>query len=821
MYMVVKLENVYNSTGLVLEDKSNLINVEITNSLIENIPSAFWDAIKNVRQLSLRRNNLTKIPNMIRNFTKLQKLTLKGNSISEISHQDVLFISKIKVVDLAKNQIEFWPNYIDASEVTATSFILKLDLSYNNLKHLFANSFWQLPSLAFLNLSNNKLSSFDKDLFKGLSMVTTIDLKSNNITIIYALSFRTNFVLEKLYLQHNDISIVQDGAFFNSKEMKHLNLSYNHLTTLANTWTFGLRYLDVLDISYNQISWIRPNFFHQSSHLKYLNISHNHLQRVLPNVFSSLSDLKVLSLSHNQIEHLNKQSLNGMHSLTDLDLSSNGLAVCLQDGLVLADLSMPSLHFLNFSANRLLVLPPYTFKYFPNLNGLDLTANPVVTIHPNAFYNLNLTRLYFESQSLNCDCRLRWFSKWLQESTFEESRILAQCSRPSNFINMDMQGLDFDNITCAEKDPYIQLVLQLPKEMNAIEGKENSIVCSGYGASPINVQWKIYEKEQTYILDNFNNDKDIEITVNNTLITNGSSFESVSSVLRFKKVTSANEAQYQCIMSNPYGPVYSGRSMVSVVSIPIFVERPQSVLVSEGETIRLKCKADGIPPPIIKWSKGNDNFFPAAFERRLHIDDDENSDDFYILKAKVKDTGEYTCNAENAASTSKEKVLVVVVEQPSSNSLNETTIEIEETDTLNINCVDSQLDSFDWQEYLEIEWIKNNNLTMDQVESTAHFCINDTLIEDRGKYTCIIRSKNGDKQYEKSFYVDIHERSNFRSAIKREIKANGSYIAIFIGIFIAFIVSAIVLGKKLLQKPNQTNIPEIGVEEEMTNMLNK
>lgn len=80
-------------------------------------------------------------------------------------------------------------------------------------------------------------------------------------------------------------------------------------------------------------------------------------------------------------------------NLIRLDLSSNTLAVCVEDGAVLYNTSMPYLKQLKFTNNQLRIIPNRAFDRFPALEDLDLSDNPIASIHQGAFEPLRLKSL--------------------------------------------------------------------------------------------------------------------------------------------------------------------------------------------------------------------------------------------------------------------------------------------------------------------------------------------------------------------------------------------------------------------------------------------
>ncbi|CEF71525.1 Gp150 protein [Strongyloides ratti] len=822
----IKINDLKNKIEFNFTNKPFLWTVEIVNSNITILSETFWKNIQNVKNFSFRKNNITLIPQQIKYYTYLQKLNLKNNNISEITNSDVLFLSKIRIVDISRNQINKWPDYIYAITDPVPSLIEKLDLSQNNFSKLEINAFWHFPSLKYLNFSKNFINDITSGTFKQLKRLETLDLSYNNLYKIERQFFSDLVGLKKIYLNYNNISKISEAVFFLQKNLTILNISYNKLKSLDTQWTFELKNLEKLELSMNEISYIHPYFFSHCPNLLELNLNFNKLERLEYQYFGYLYKLKSFFVSHNYINYLDKALFNSMQELENLDVSENKLAFCLQDGLVLADLRMDSLKFLNFSSNRLEMLPPYSFKNFPNLSIIDLRSNPIVTIQANAFFGLNLTKLYFDSDKLNCDCGMRWFSKWLQVANLEDTKINAYCLHPIEFYNVDMLTLDFDNITCAEQTPYIQFVLQQPNLLKGIELYNSSITCSGYGAAPITVKWILYKENETIIV-NENKVDNVEIVILNTPITNKTEFESMSTILHFINMTQNNEGQYQCILSNIYGPAYGTRTKVIVNRIPEFISSPDSIIVNEDQTIILNCEGKGKPDPIIKWSKGNNSHFPAASERRLHIQ--QNDEYFYILNAKKKDSGLYSCHIVNDAALITKTVMVLVKEKNNDISQN---ISLIDGQNCTLNCFNDTLDKYEWKNFFQIRWYYtpfegNESKKLDEIDK-RFIVIKNFIKKNEGLYSCNVYSNQNNFQFKKEFYLKVNETNIFNKntwininffTIKNSITLI-TIIIIIISIIGILIYSSYTIGKKFFvtKKRNERScsLPETRTNERIS-----
>ena len=92
---------------------------------------------------------------------------------------------------------------------------------------------------------------------------------------------------------------------------------------------------------------------------------------------------------------------------------------------------------------------------------------------------------------------------------------------------------------------------------------------------------------------------------------------------------------------------------------PVFTKTPKDVTKKAGLKIELECAATGEPPPEISWQKDGGDDFPAARERRMHVQPDQ--DVFFISSVKIEDMGVYSCTASNAAGTVVTNATVTVL----------------------------------------------------------------------------------------------------------------------------------------------------------------
>uniref|UniRef100_A0A1I7XC94 LRRCT domain-containing protein n=1 Tax=Heterorhabditis bacteriophora TaxID=37862 RepID=A0A1I7XC94_HETBA len=143
-------------------------------------------------------------------------------------------------------------------------------------------------------------------------------------------------------------------------------------------------------------------------------------------------------------------AMTGLNRLNSLDLSSNNLAGCVEDGALFYNTSMPYLKSLKISDNNLKVIPTRAFDRFSALEELDLSGNPIATMHIGAFEPLHLRALFLNTSSLLCDCHASWFANWLFTSNIDRLHIVARCAHPIPLAGIDVVAIDISNLTCGE-----------------------------------------------------------------------------------------------------------------------------------------------------------------------------------------------------------------------------------------------------------------------------------------------------------------------------------------------------------------------------------
>ncbi|MCP9265422.1 Leucine-rich repeats and immunoglobulin-like domains protein 3 [Dirofilaria immitis] len=600
--------------------------------------------------LLLRKNRLTSIPLGIESLANLRKLDLKANNISQVTTIDISRIAKVDVVDLSRNVIRDFPH-------------LHVDLSNNLLKTLRSDTFMMLQSLRILRLSRNKIETIEKSAFQGLFALRLLDLSRNRLSVLHAMTFSSLTSLQNLSLARNMLGTLEDGTFWGLEQLQRLNVAENQLKAVTGGWLYGMHSLLALDLSSNNVAWIDSSAWSLCSTLQWLDLSSNRLRTLPSLLFKKLSRLEYLSLADNQIDTIHRNAMRDLDKLNYLDLSGNGLAMCVEDESVLANTSLPTLQTLKFASNRVRTIPARAFENFPALQNLDLTDNPIASVQNGAFESLHLKRLFINTSSLVCDCELKWFSRWLFLSKLDRKTVIMLCSYPIALRGVDVAVIDDTNLTCVDDSPRPRLLNHPNALVKALLGNNVKLNCTGYGAAPLDIKWKVIRDGRFRLLSHD------ATTIFFTIIhwpqivstVTGLAMEYLFSELQLSDIDFSDQAEYQCIVRNHYGSAYSLKVKLMVLQKPRIDYSPSNVSIVRGGSARLRCAAQGVPAPIIKWVKDGGDSFPAAVERRLHVK--ANDDNLYVVNVSLADTGIYTCRVSNEAGHVESSAHVLVYVQ--------------------------------------------------------------------------------------------------------------------------------------------------------------
>ncbi|TRZ22552.1 hypothetical protein HGM15179_004536 [Zosterops borbonicus] len=176
-----------------------------------------------------------------------------------------------------------------------------------------------------------------------------------------------------------------------------------------------------------------------------------------------------------------------------------------------------------------------------------------------------------------------------------------------------------------------------PKNQTFTEGSEVSIRCSATGYPKPTIVW----------------------TLNDMFIIGSSRYRMTpEGTLIIRKAIPRDAGIYGCLASNSAG-TEKQTSILTYIEAPTLTVVQSEILVGLGDTTVMECKTTGIPPPQVKWFKGDLELRASAF---LIIDIHRGL--LRIQETQDLDAGDYTCVATNEAGRAAGKITLDVGSPP-------------------------------------------------------------------------------------------------------------------------------------------------------------
>ncbi|XP_075792870.1 hemicentin-1 isoform X2 [Pelodiscus sinensis] len=176
-----------------------------------------------------------------------------------------------------------------------------------------------------------------------------------------------------------------------------------------------------------------------------------------------------------------------------------------------------------------------------------------------------------------------------------------------------------------------------PKNQTFTEGSEVSIMCSATGYPKPKIVW----------------------THNDMLIMGSDRYRlTPEGTLIIKKAVSKDAGLYGCLASNSAG-TETRMSSLTYIEGPKLTVVHSDILVALGDTTVMECKTSGVPPPQVKWFKGDLELRASTF---LIIDSHQGL--LKIQETQDLDAGDYTCVASNVAGRASGRITLDVGSLP-------------------------------------------------------------------------------------------------------------------------------------------------------------
>ncbi|XP_010473867.2 PREDICTED: receptor-like protein 12 [Camelina sativa] len=392
----------------------SLLRLDLSgNSLLATSISSYSNIKMNLDTLLLSRCGLSKFPNILGTFQKLEHIDISRNIIKGKIPQWLWNLPRLSLVNLGNNSFD---GFEGSTKVLVNSSVQVLVLAFNRFEGAIPilplsinalsarnNSFTgdiplsicNQPSLTVLDLSYN---NFTGPVPQCLSKFTDVNLRKNNLEGSLPDMFYAGASLRALDIGYNRLTGKLPMSLLNCSSLQFLSVDHNRIIDKFPFWLKALPNLQVLTLRSNKFYGPISSPDHGPlafPELRVLEVADNNFTGSLsPSYFVNW---KATSLERNKdgslyMGYKKETSKDGYYSYEDtIDLQYKGLFM--EQGKVLTFYST-----IDFSGNRLEGLIPESIGLLKTLIALNLSNNaftghiPLSLVNVTELESLDLSR---------------------------------------------------------------------------------------------------------------------------------------------------------------------------------------------------------------------------------------------------------------------------------------------------------------------------------------------------------------------------------------------------------------------------------------------
>ncbi|GFS41621.1 peroxidasin [Nephila pilipes] len=539
------------------------------------------------------------------------------------------------------------------------------------------------------------------------------DLRFNKIREITKHTFKDLGQLNTLLMNNNHLTRIDDDAFKAMPELKYLYLYKNKIKTIGPHAFRGLRKLEQLYIHFNKI------------------------EKIESSTFADMPSLERLFLHNNQLSKIPYGAFKELKSLKRLRLDSNAL-ICDCEIMWLADM---------LKENRGTMQAAVTCEYPVTLQGKPLMAlkdenlqcnRPKLTEEPHDVDVSFGGTAYFTCKA---DGDPKPDIVWLHNSNeiLPEQDERYSILTDGTLMITEAQDLDAGVYECMAKNPAGEIKSRAAK-MHYKENrkvKENKGILS-FREKPTDNRVPV---GSTIVLP-CSAVSDPDPTINWTQ--NGIAlprvfryYVSSTGSLTIKNVQRNDAGVYRCVASNTVSTI-AVEAKVEVEAPPVFLERPRDQEALQGNTVELICLVEGLPRPVLSWSKDGIRLYNKG---RVYLLKDGTT--LRIEEVREEDGGIYTCHAENESGLRNSSALLMIRQ-----NVPPVFSRIPEDQRIGVGSSVELLCNAKGQPMPQIKWKKNGNILViesdhHRINSHGDLYMFNIKKEDDGHYECIAENDVG------------------------------------------------------------------------------
>ncbi|RXN11274.1 neurofascin-like isoform X1 [Labeo rohita] len=246
----------------------------------------------------------------------------------------------------------------------------------------------------------------------------------------------------------------------------------------------------------------------------------------------------------------------------------------------------------------------------------------------------------------------------------------------------------------------------------------------------------------------------------------GKKLENFNKTLRIKNVSMDDGGDYICTASNRMGSL-DHVITVRVKSVPFWVEKPESLVLSRDDGGSIVCRADGIPRPQIQWLVNGEPISDAPKSPGRQV-----SGDTLTFRGVVPDSAAvFQCNASNQYGYIMANAFLAVMDmKPRLLGPREELIKTTEGNNTLLNC------PYFGSPKPDLRWSKGGLGTLEggrhRILPNGTLEIRNTKLQDQGSYVCVASNVIG--RDEKEVQLEVKEPIKIVRAPHNTVVIRGS-----------------------------------------------
>nr|XP_039257330.1 peroxidasin-like isoform X1 [Styela clava] len=443
----------------------------------------------------------------------------------------------------------------------------------------------------------------------------------------------------------------------------------------------------ILDLRFNHIRDITPDAFQNLKNLHTLLMNNNQIRRVPANAFKDMPELKHLYLYKNRVDEIDTNAFSGLNSLEQLYLYNNDIST-----LEVGTLSnLPNLERLFLHNNVLTTLPEGLFDGLSSLKRLRLDNNQLMCDCKLLWFARMLLSLGGNIQAtVTCNAPRHLFGRSISTIPLREFKCTAPAivTEPHSTQVREGETIYMSCTASGSPQPHIvwyhdgevvpsdarrrqsiggSLIIMNPKKVD--EGLYKCVATNTIGSAESRQVQVVYRGSTSGPPFFISRPQDVQVRVGEpttlecraagtpeptiSWIKDGNPVNSQNALiitssgsLHFRRTETSDNGSYTCIATNDEGSVNTTAEVI-VRSPPVFTQRPEDLMVLQGDSALFQCHFTGNPSPTITWLK-NGRRLPRD-QRYLVM----SSGTLLIRVVNPGDEGKYTCRLYNLVGTAE------------------------------------------------------------------------------------------------------------------------------------------------------------------------